>query len=106
MVLLEPFRSVCCVDDEVRRYADRVLAGSKSAHTRREGTRLQPVISTDPAEEFAVRQLEHTVHVFVYTDVDLVDAYPDSRIGARILLEKFGRPVVRRVVGDNKLEIL
>ena len=39
------------------------------------------------------------------TDVDLVDAYPDSRIGARILLEKLGRPIVRRVVGDDKLEI-
>ena len=74
VVLLAPWWSVCRMDGEIRRHPDRFLPCSKCAHTRRQAARLKPVVGTDPAEELAVRQLEHAVHVFVRTDVDFIDA--------------------------------
>ena len=104
-ILLVSGRPVGRVDREPRGHADRVGAALKCPHARGKTPRLQPIVGTDPAKQRATRALEHALHVLVRTDVDLIGAQPDARVGMRVIARDLDRPVIRDVVADDELEI-
>ena len=86
-------------------YADCIGAALKCTHTRGKTPRLQPIIGADPAKERASGGLEYASHVFVNTDVDLIEAQPDTPVSSRVILEQPDCAVIRSVVANDKLEI-
>ena len=104
-IFLVSGRPVGRVDREPRGHTDRIGAALKCAHTRGKAPWLQPIVGADPAKECAARHLEHTVHVLVRTDIDLIDAQPDAPVGTRVVLERLDRPIIRDVVADDEFEI-